>query len=492
MTLAKDPRLTMSAEGSGPYRFAPRERRGLIAGVRSGQVLVVTSALICAVVTLRSGRGADHGLLALLLVVIGVSIAWLPIRGRTPEEWLPVLTRHGAGRIAGTNRVISEPSDQARRRPVAWLSALEVLDPSPEQAGPSFGVVRDRSFGTMSAVLLLAGEGFALFSKQEQEQRLQAWANVLASLANSQGLLHRLQWIERTVPDHGEEIRRRIELALARAPVSQAQRDAQLSYQGLVQRETRTALRHESCLVVTISLDHGASRARRGERATRELSTAKALGNELALVQRRCREAGIAVDGALSADGLRAMLRRSSADVPIGARVSWPWPLAWQESWSFLRTDGSWHATYWILEWPRSDVPGDFLRPLLLGNHDRQSVSVVMAPISQQRATHAAEHARTSSVADHALRARHGFALTARSRREHEGVLRRESELAEGHGAYRFSGYVTVSAANLEELEGSCSRIEQAAALSRLELRRLYGKQGEAFCCSLPLGRGRT
>ena len=27
--------------------------------------------------------------------------------------------------------------------------------------------------------------------------------------------------------------------------------------------------------------------------------------------------------------------------------------------------DGTWHATYWVAEWPRTDVGPDFLGPLL-------------------------------------------------------------------------------------------------------------------------------
>jgi hypothetical protein len=113
-----------------------------------------------------------------------------------------------------------------------------------------------------------------------------------------------------------------------------------------------------------------------------------------------------------------------------------------------------------------------------------------MAPVPPTRAVRAAEHARTSGVADAELRRRHGFALTQRTRREQEAVFRREGELAAGHAAYRFSGYITVTAAGRDELELACSRTEHAAALARLELRRLFGDQAAAFCCTLPVGRG--
>jgi hypothetical protein len=69
-------------------------------------------------------------------------------------------------------------------------------------------------------------------------------------------------------------------------------------------------------------------------------------------------------------------------------------------------------------------------------------------------------------------------------------VLRRESELADGHAEFRFSGYVTVGGATEAELDVACAEIEQAARQANLELRRLFGQQAEAFTWTLPLGRG--
>jgi hypothetical protein len=63
-------------------------------------------------------------------------------------------------------------------------------------------------------------------------------------------------------------------------------------------------------------------------------------------------------------------------------------------------------------------------------------------------------------------------------------------ELADGHAQYRFSGYVTVTAGTLEELQNARAALEQVAGQARLELRLLYGEQDVAFACSLPIGRG--
>ena len=158
--------------------------------------------------------------------------------------------------------------------------------------------------------------------------------------------------------------------------------------------------------------------------------------------------------------------------------------------WGRLRADAAWHATFWIAEWPRTDVGADFLAPLLLCAEVRRSVSVVMEPVAPLQAARRIEQARTADIADAELRRRGGFLATARRRREEEILTWRESELADGHASYRFSGYVTVAAGDVDALEEACGRIEQAAGQAGLELRRCYGDQAAAFACTLPFGRG--
>jgi hypothetical protein len=130
------------------------------------------------------------------------------------------------------------------------------------------------------------------------------------------------------------------------------------------------------------------------------------------------------------------------------------------------------------------------MAPLLLQTQVVRSVSLVMAPVSLARAVREAESARTQELADEELRRRAGFLSSARRRRQQEGIERREEELSVGHGEFRFSGYVTVTAGSAEELEAACGEVEQMAQLSRLELRLLYGEQDVAFAYTLPLCRG--
>jgi hypothetical protein len=202
-------------------------------------------------------------------------------------------------------------------------------------------------------------------------------------------------------------------------------------------------------------------------------------------------DADVEVESVLNADDLARLLLRTYEPSAASASVADPWPMAMEERWASVRVDGMVHATYWVAEWPRIDVRSDFLAPVVLTSA-RAAFSVVMEPLGPERAIRKVEASRTADLADSELRRRGGFVSTARHARESEVLARREAELAEGHASFRYSGFVTVSAATDEELASACDTVQHAAGQSRLALRRLYGDQASAYTCTLPLCRGLT
>ena len=71
----------------------------------------------------------------------------------------------------------------------------------------------------------------------------------------------------------------------------------------------------------------------------------------------------------------------------------------------------------------------------------------------------------------------------------------REEELASGHAAVRFAGYVTVSVPNTgpdaaSKLGMTVRKVEMAANSRQLRLERMWGQQEEALTYTLPLCRG--
>jgi Putative type VII ESX secretion system translocon, EccE len=516
------------------YRFGPLERRGLVAGWRGGQIAAVAGGLLVAVLALRSHPTPATIVVALVSVVGGLALACWPVAGRTGEEWAPTMARWwwsavtrtraqrvpvpGAGHVVGPDRVpgiavaarsaadpkaYKETAGALRKTP---FGGLALLSAGSGPGGGTLGVVRDGPARTYTAVLSVRGHSFALLGPADKERRVAEWASVLASLSRERSVIHRVQWLAASLPDDG----RAVHAHLAGRSVLSDDAPARRSYGALLQGAGATTSRHEVLLAVQVRSAGPAARAVRAAGGG-ELGGCAVVLREADVLRRRLSEAGITVEGVLDPGSLAAVIRRAgdprpsssgrSADTasigPSGSpldrwgprRQGWPWPLASEVRWDCLRTDGAWHATYWIAEWPRVDVGPDFLGPMLLGSV-RRTVSVVMEPVNPSRAIRQVEQARTADLADSELRRRGGFLATARRSREEALVNRREEELADGHASFRFSGYVTVTAPTTDLLEGACEATEQAAGQCRLELRRLYGEQAQGLTCTLPLGRG--
>jgi hypothetical protein len=166
------------------------------------------------------------------------------------------------------------------------------------------------------------------------------------------------------------------------------------------------------------------------------------------------------------------------------------WPLGAHESWDHYRSDGAVHATHWVGAWPRVDVSPMFMDALLSNSSSVRTVAVTFEPIAPERSTREVEAAVTRDRADHDLRLRFGQSETARQRQAEESTLRREAELAAGHGEVRLAGFVTVSGRDPDDLRRGCAEVHEHAARARLELHRMYGQQADAFTFTLPLCRG--
>ena len=483
----------MATEGGGRYRFPPLERRGLIAGISGTQLAVACTGCIAALLVVRLVPGAIGLALGAVVVAATAGAATWHVAGRTPAGWAPIAASW-LGRRARQPALSDVPpvgttrAGPARAVPPAALAGVAITA-APDVAGsPPMGVVRDIKAGTLTAMLAVHGRSFSLLDPTEKQRRLDAWGTVLAGLCRDGSPVHRVQWVERATPGERDGLHRYLEES--GRPVGAGGGEARDSYAELISGAGPVGQAHASVVVLAIHRRKAARAARAFGRG--HPAACGVLRREVRLLQGQLRQAELMVDRVLSADEVAAALRGAfdPAAASLAGKGSVMWPMATDESWATWRVDGSWHATYWIAQWPRIEVGPDFLSPLLLTSSGCRVTSVVLAPIPPGRAAREVEAARTADLADEKLRQKAGFLTTARRQREADGVIRRESELADGHAEFRYSGYVTVSAATMPELEVACAEIEQASRQSNLELRRLYGQQAEAFTWTLPLARG--
>jgi hypothetical protein len=468
------------AEPLRTYRFHPLERRGLFLGLGAAQLATVAVGFVAALVSLRSRIGFPGAAGAAGAALVA---ACLPVGGRTPVEWAPVVASWLTGR--------RDPSRLAAAGVSAAPRGVRLLAAPAVPGEPAVGVVRDRRTGAWSMVLPVTGRPFTLLDAEDKRRQLSAWGAVLASTARPGSPIHRVQWVERNLPVDVGDLTAYLEEA---APAANLESPAGRGYAELLATAAHGAAAHEVLLVVSIH-------PRRAARQLRTFGSGKGavcalLRREMRLLAGQLRRAELDPGPPLALAALAGAVR-ASCEPPPSARGRRPrrgddaaaWPVAWRDGWAEARVDGRWCATYWVAEWPRREVGPDFLVPLLLAPVAR-TVSLTMAPVAARAAVREVESARTAELADEELRRRAGFLLTARHRRRAEGVAQREAELADGHGELRFSGYVTVSGATPEELETAAASVEASAQQCGLELRRLFGQQVEAFAWTLPLGRG--
>jgi hypothetical protein len=268
------------------------------------------------------------------------------------------------------------------------------------------------------------------------------------------------------------------------------------SYLELIGTTARVTQEHEVLLAVQIDARRVRDRGKDGP--------PRALLEQTERIAQGLQAAEVTVLGALSAGQLARAVRTAfdpycrselaaleTADADRdGLAEANAWPLGVQDAWDHYRTDGAVHATYWIGAWPRVDVSPMFMDALLGRSSAVRTVAVTFEPVAPERSTREVEAAVTRDRADRELRHRFGQSETARQRQAQDATIRREAELAEGHGEVRLAGFVTVSGRDHDDLRRACSEVHEHAARARLELHRMYGQQEDAFTFTLPLGRG--
>jgi hypothetical protein len=480
------------------YRFGPLERRGILGPVRIGQAAVIAGGMLAAVGAIDQSPNAEGAFLAALLFASAAGIAVTRVGGRTLEEWSPIVTAFGWRTVRRRKRFASraptggsQPLAGARPDTPPALRGVQIMAAAHRSA--TVGLVSERRARHLTAVLACRAAAFALLDPPAQERRLAGWGQILASTASTP--VSRLQWVERTAPAQGNELARWVHAH--RDPAVPLRGTAMIdSYLELIGTSAKVAHEHE--ILLALRVDSQRIRERGADAPVRAaLDQAERIAQALEAAQVR-------VLGALTPGQLARALRTAfdpyarseltaleAVDVErAGLPETSAWPLGAQESWEHYRSDGAFHATYWIGGWPRIDVSAMFMDALLGRSSSVRTVAVTFEPIAPDRSTREAEAAITRDHADRELRRRFGQSQTARQRQAEEAALRRESELASGHGEVRFAGFITVSGRDEDELRRACTEVADHAARARLELHRMYGQQAAAFTFTLPLCRG--
>ena len=469
-------------------RFGRRSTRGLILGFSTPRVAVLGVAAATAVAGLVLGDAAGFLLAGFVWLPLAVS-AFVRVGGRPAVEWAAT-----AGHF-GVRRALRQ-TDYRTSQPIAARPAGTLALPGDAAAlrfhnDPESGAVmiHDPHRQTLTAIVGVSHPAFVLLDVDDRAQRVSRWGRTYAALAQT-GTCAAVQVLEATVPDPAtSQLEWYAEHGVHDGGWADREYGALLEEAGLAAATHRTT--------VSLSLDmRTAARAIRS--AGRGIGgAATVLRGEMANLADLLRQSGLHVGGWLSEREAAAMVR--SAYDPVvaldprcdaGANLSRSGPVAVSEHWDCLRHDSAWSSVLWISEWPRIDVPPDFLHALVFAPGVRRTLSIVARPLPTDAALRQIRKEKTEAVADMAQKQRVGQLADYSDAQEYDDLLGRERSVVAGHTDVEFSGFVTVTAPDQESLEAARSTISRAAAHAACEVRPLYGRQLQAFVVStLPMAR---
>ncbi|TMC03741.1 MAG: hypothetical protein E6J41_26440, partial [Chloroflexi bacterium] len=116
-------------------------------------------------------------------------------------------------------------------------------------SGHPVGILCDRRLGTYACVLHVHGAGFLLADDAERQRRLDAYGSALASLCREGSPVSRVQWLERALPDVGDEPARQ----LVEEAVVPLDSGIVSSYRALLETGRPLHTEHEVVMVLQVS-----------------------------------------------------------------------------------------------------------------------------------------------------------------------------------------------------------------------------------------------
>ncbi|MFD9784447.1 SCO6880 family protein [[Kitasatospora] papulosa] len=476
-------------------KFPHRSRRGILLGLSLPQLSLASCMLALLLMTVISTGLLGAVALAPLWAASGALIA-IRRHGRSLIDWAPIVTRYAHRRRTGQTLWLARPVTRPRQDGVLHLpgaaASLKVVTPGDSANGAA--AVHDPHRQTLTAIARVTSRAFALLDPATQNHNVNSWGRALAGIART-GHIATVQVLERTVPDSGDTLTRHwTQNGRPETPV------AGQIYSELVSSAGPAAAPHETYLAISLDL-----------KAAKRLITQAGGGlpgaftvmeQTTASLAQAARNAGLMVTGWLSAREIAAVIRTAYDPKALAALQQWSeigraesepaaaGPVVQFEEYDRLATDSARHATYWVENWPRTEMGAGFLHGIMFTAGVRRSLSLIYAPQGLESALRDVQRRKAAIIADANERARRGQVDSEEDSVEYADVKTRERQLIAGHADVALTGLVTVTAETDALLDGACAQIETAAVTAGVDLRRLNYQQPDAFTvAALPLAR---
>ena len=480
------------------YILGRHESRSLLGRREGGEVTVVVVGIVLGVLSSLVTGGSPAGFALLSLFVLGsVAAVYLPWRGRTPYQWLPIDVRFGVqGRRAAfvsdarEAGVDIETGVECDVHPPEAVGALRWL--AQPFGGAELAILARLEDGSLTSVLEIEGPGVGLFDGPDQEGMVARWGAVLRDLANSEGFVSRIELLERCMPVDPQAHDRYVAEFDALAVPEQLR----LSYDELHDQVGAVSEQHRNFLVVRMTGDRALAKASKLAGGGDDGLGAVML-REVEALAARLEDAGIKVLHGLGPRRTAALIASlynpdHPLDDTVGMTPRNAWPRTTVNTREHLEVDGDWfHATAWVKTWPLVAVGVNFLAPLLVQTPGViRTVAVTMDLIPTDVAMTTAMTDLTTDAANSSAAAKAGRTADPRDDRQLSQAELRAYDISQGAGGVKAVGYVTVSARTAEDLELAKRRMRTAGARAWLTLEWCDKEHDRAFVNTLPLARG--
>lgn len=361
-------------------------------------------------------------------------------------------------------------------------------------------VVFDPQLQTASITCMLYGADFLAASQPDKDVLVESWARVKGAWTLNE-FIERISVLERTAPGSVESAR-----TYYRTHATADMPELRESYEESLASAEAQVTRHRTQVTVTFNT-----------RTAREAIKAHGGGKvgllafielQIAATESSLQQCGFVnlewMNSRVWAGTGRAILdpeyapvleMRDGTDL-AGVDPLAVGPMSFEEHRTYVIADSGFHRTFWIHEWPRHEAHPGFTQNVVFatmpdGRAVRHILNIVEAPVLMRVALKRIAEAKKSWRVNETARIKIGRESSAADHAEWDELVAQDAALASGRGEYRFSGYLTVSAMSLLELDAASMAMRSALSNAGLEPQILYAQQAEALMLNAyPSGRG--
>jgi hypothetical protein len=479
-------------ETARSYRLTAADTTGWMFGLELHQLMVCGGGVFIGVLVMST----QHVLGGIVVIALGITLGALRVGELTILTATPQMLRWTRHKFAGDEHwytaipVLGGHSTETSPLPDQTLLVVDPTETGNVTGSRSMAIIHNSGLNQYSASLRVTGRHFPLSEQSEQDRHIAHWGSALQGFINDRTNVANVRWSQWSGPTDPKMHQTWVD----EHTTNQAIDSALLAYADILSHSGATATQYETIVTVTVNGSRGTS-GRKGvdEEAIETLRT------EIDHLRQRLESHELIVSAPLTpyewARTRRRRLdpsRQSSLDsrtLGQGVEGYTPGhgrPDATAKHWDRWTTDDAHHRAYRVVQWPRNDVPADWMSALLRWNGAIRTIAVLLEPVDRAESQRVIRRDAAKIESDSADRAAKGFRVGAQHRRAAQAVEEREEELVAGYAEFTYVGIVVVTARSAEELSCAGEQAVQIAASCGVELRPLNGRHDLAMCATLP------